>query len=60
MLTINGVRGRPPGVGQKWAAADLSAGRKIVGLLSGKTFHGEIACVDVSNHDGRMDRKSVV
>lgn len=56
LMTITGVRGRPPEVGQKWAAADLAAGRKVVGLLSGRTFRGEIACVDVSNHDGRADR----
>jgi hypothetical protein len=56
LMTITGVRGKPPGVGQKWAAADLDAGQRLVAILTEKPFAREIVAINVANHDGRMDR----
>jgi hypothetical protein len=56
LMTIVGVRSKPPVVGQCWTAADLTDGARLVALLSTKPFRDEITSVNVSNHDGRVDR----
>lgn len=56
LMTILGIRGKPPGVGQRWPAAELADGIRTVALLSTKPFHREISAVNVSNHEGRVDR----
>jgi hypothetical protein len=56
LMTITGVHGKPPEVGQKWSAPDLAAGLKLVTLLSPRPFQGEITAISVANHDGRNDK----
>lgn len=56
LMTIIGVRGKPPAVGQHWTTPDLASGARLVSLLSTRSFHEDIAAINVSNHDGRVDR----
>lgn len=56
LMTIIGVRGKAPGVGQRWPASELADGIRTVALLSAKPFGREISAVNVSNHDGRVDK----
>lgn len=54
---IEGVKLPPPESGSKWAGDDLLAGLDLVKLLFGRDYTEEIVKVDVSNFDGRRDRK---
>jgi len=56
LMTIIGVKGKPPSVGQRWNAPDLADASRLVTLLAAKSFREEIAAINVSNHDGRVDR----
>ena len=56
LMMIEGVRMKPPEIGQVWRGADLTAGLKLAGLLRGQPFRHQIGRILVENHDGRVDR----
>jgi cell division septal protein FtsQ len=56
MRVIQGVHQAPPGSGNKWPGADLSAGLELVKLFYGKLYLDEVVAVDVTNYAGRVKR----
>ncbi len=63
-LVIEGVAARPPEPGQRWIGRDAAGGLRLARFLvnaeeSGNlTFRKEIVAIDVSNFDGRRDRRA--
>ena len=55
-VTIRGVAGKAPPIGQKWPGDDLLEGLKLVALVSTRHYANQIAEVDVRNHAGRISR----
>lgn len=55
-VTIRGVAGKAPPIGQKWSGEDLIEGLKLVALVSTRQYANQIAEVDVRNHSGRISR----
>ncbi|MCD4823073.1 MAG: hypothetical protein K8S55_00560 [Phycisphaerae bacterium] len=53
-IVIEGVRTAAPVVGQRWDAADLQEGLKLVKLLRTRKYVNQIAMVDVRNHGLRV------
>lgn len=56
LMTIAGVRLRPPSVGGLWEGADLGAGLTMAGMISKHPFRRQVDLIIVANHDGRVDR----
>ena len=54
---VEGVRQPPVESGRKWPGDDLAAGLELVKLLHGLPYTDEIERVDVSNFDGRVNRR---
>ena len=56
LMIIDGVRMKPPDVGQAWRGADLSAGLKLAMKLRSHSFRHQVNRIMVDNYDGRVDR----
>ena len=56
-IVIDGVRKSPPSVGQAWRADDLAAGLKLVRLVLGRPYAGQVTVVDVRNHAQRINKE---
>jgi len=63
-LAIRGVAVRAPNLGRRWPGDDVAAGLKLARFLyraeaAGRTpFRDEIRAIDVSNFDGRRNRRA--
>ena len=54
---VEGVGQPPVESGERWPGDDLAAGLDLVKLLHGQPFAEEIVKVDVSNYEGRTNRR---
>ncbi len=63
-LVIEGVSARPPEPGRRWIGRDAAAGLRLARFLvnaedaGNLPFRKEIVAIDVSNFDGRRDRRA--
>jgi len=53
-ILIEGVRGEPPAPGGQWAGADLTAGLRLLKLITDRPYANQITVIDVRNHGGRI------
>ncbi len=53
-VKIDGVGTLPPRPGQKWDAPELDKGLRLLSLLKGRAWQGQISVIDVRNHNGRI------
>ncbi|UCG33475.1 MAG: hypothetical protein JSU68_02345 [Phycisphaerales bacterium] len=56
-VIVQGVGEPAPPVGEVWEGADLEAGLRLVKLLVGEPFCGQVGAVSVHNHGGRESAK---
>ena len=53
-VKIDGVATHPPPPGQKWDAPELNEGLRLLALVKGRAWQGQISVIDVRNHNGRI------
>ena len=56
-VIVQGVGEAAPAVGELWEGADLEAGLRLVKLLVGEPFYGQVGAVSVHNYGGREAAK---
>ena len=47
-----------PAPSEVWAGEDLAAGMKLADFLRGQSFDGQVASIDMTNFQGRVDKKA--
>lgn len=53
---LRGVEAAPPVQGHAWAGEDVQAGLRLARYIRGAEFADQVRWIDVSNHDGRVNR----
>ncbi len=54
---IHGVRTARPAPCQPWDSPDLAAGLKLAALIAAQPWFKQVAAIDVSNYNGRLDKR---
>jgi hypothetical protein len=57
LVIIDGVAAPPPPPGRQWEGPDVQEGLRLIRTIEGRQWASQIAFIDVSNHDCRLDRR---